>query len=180
MLTLKQFVPPQRLIKRMESDPVDWQTAYKKAEGRIERLEDYINGIQESLVGHFNWLNRPGALALYGSTYTPTLAEAGLNNINGTPTANESRYLVIDDVVFVTGSASITSIDAAVTTTFTVSLPVASTIAAGDAAGVCNSFYTTCGAGAVTGNTTNVVCNYDVTSVAGAETVTWAFSYRII
>lgn len=181
MLSRKKYIPPQRLMERMEEQPQDWREAYKKQLERTTRLELHVNRLQESIKGYFDWLNMPGALDVAKSgTYTPTLTEAGVNNISGTPTVNESHWLQVGDIVMVNGSALITSIDAAVTTTFTLTLPVGESGTAYEATGIVNSFYSTCGAGTITGNAAGVICNYDVTSVAGAETVTWSFGYRII
>lgn len=180
MLSRKKYLPPQRLIERFEQEPTDWRDAYGKQVERTSRLELHLNRLQDSIKNYFDWLNAPGALDVAKSgTYTPTLTEAGVNNISGTPTVNESRWLQVGDIVFVTGSALITSVDAAITTTFTLTLPVGSSGTGYEASGVVNSFYSTCGAGTVIGNSAGVICNYDPTSAAGAETVTWAFSYRI-
>lgn len=182
MLSRKKYLPPQRLIESFEREPEDWKEAYRSQLARTERLRTQVNNLQESIKNYFDWLNVPGSIDIAKSgTYTPTLTEAGVNNISGTPTVNESRWIKVGDIVTVTGSALITSVDAAVTTTFTLTLPVGATGTRYELAGVVNSFYSTCGAGTITASPAGgAICNYDPTSAAGAETVTWVFSYRIV
>lgn len=179
MLTRRQFIPPQKLIPKPDPVPANWQEGHVHVVRRLDEVEQYLNRFQEAVKGYFDWFARPGALEFFSGTYTPTLTETGLLNITGTPTVYESRYIKMGEVVFVSGYASIQSASTALDTTFTISLPIATTIPANAAAGVVGNSYTTSNGGTIVSETTEVGAQYRATTSANAENVTWHFSYRL-
>lgn len=179
MLTRRQFIPPQKLIPKPDPVPADWQEGHVHVVRRLDEVEEYLNRFQEAVKGYFDWFARPGSLEFVSGTYTPTIDEAGIANITGTPTVYPSRYIKLGNVVFVSGRASIRCDSTALDTLFTISLPIATTIPSNAASGVVGNSYSTSGGGSIVDNGGTVLGQYRATTSANSEIVAWHFSYRL-